>query len=203
MPKIDWFGNHKREIWRQLAEQLQADFFRGRMLRPDRVEAFYGDWMITLDTYQVDKMIFTRMRAPYVNRDDFIFKIQREHSGHRIGKIFGLEDVKVGYPEFDRDFIIQGSDERKLQMMFQNPHIRELISFQPKILLELRREAPLFYKPKFPEGINELYYQVGGILKDIEQLQDLFELFAHTLDHLCAIGTAYEDDPNFQYYAKK
>ena len=84
--------------------------------------------------------------------------------------------------------------------MFANPKIRELISFQPKILLQLRREAPLLQKPKFPKDVNELYFHVGGILKDIDQLHDLFDLFAEALDHLCAIGTAYEDDPNFQYY---
>ncbi|MEO0471857.1 MAG: DUF3137 domain-containing protein [Bacteroidota bacterium] len=200
MAKLDLFGKHKREIWRQLAAQLDGEFFRGKMLKPDRVEAWYGDWMVTLDTFTVDKMTFTRIRAPYINRDDFTFKISREHFGHRIGKVFGMQDIVVGHPDFDRDFVIQGSDERKLKMMFANPKIRQLIDFQPKILLQLRQEAPLFQKPRFPEDVNELYYQVGGILKDLQQLQDLFDLFAETLDHLCAIGTAYEDDPNFQYY---
>lgn len=200
MAKIDLFGKHKRAIWQQLAEKVNGDFFRGKMLKPDRVEAFYEEWMITLDTYTVDKMTYTRIRAPYVNWDDFIFKIYREKGVHRLRKRWGLQDIVVGYPEFDQDFIIQGSDERKVQMMFANPIIRQLISFQPKIRFELRREAPLFQKPKFPKDVNEVYYQVEGILKDLDQLHDLFDLFSHTLDHLCAIGTAYEDDPNFQYY---
>ncbi|MDB4286038.1 DUF3137 domain-containing protein [bacterium] len=200
MGKIKFFGKHKREIWKQLAEQLDGDFFRGKRFRPDRVEAYYGDWVITLDTFNIDKMTFTRIRAPYVNRDDFTFKIFREHLGHRIAKVFGMKDIQVGHQDFDRDFVIQGSDERKLQMMFENPKIRQLIGFQPNILLELKREAPLFHKPIFPKDVNELYCQVGGILKDEEQLHDLFELFSHALDHLCAIGTAYEDDPDFLYY---
>lgn len=194
------FRRSKREIWQQLAEQLDGDFFRSKWTKPDRVEAFHGEWVITMDNFIVDKVVFTRIRAPYVNRDDFIFRINREHLGHRIGKVFGMKDVVVGYPEFDRDFIIQGSDERKLQMMFANPDIRELISFQPQIHLEIKREAPLFQRPKFPKDVNEVYYHVGGVLKDIDQLHDLFELFGHTLDHLCAIGTAYEDDPEFLYY---
>lgn len=201
MAKLDLFGKHKREIWKQLAEQLDGEFFRGKRFKSDRVEAYHGDWMITLDTYTVDKVTFTRIRAPYVNRDDFTFKIFRENLGHRIGKVLGMKDIKVGHEGFDRDFVIQGSDERKLQMMFENPKIRQLISYQPKIQLGLRREAPLFQKPRFPEDVNELYYQIPTILKNIDQLHDLFELFAHTLDHLCAIGTAYEDDPEFQYYS--
>lgn len=200
MSRIDPFSKHKREIWQQLAEQLHGDFIRGKWVKPDRVEAYFKDWMVTLDTFTVDKMVFTRIRAPYVNRDDFVFKISRENLGDRIAKVFGKEDVVVGFPEFDKDFIIQGSDERKLQMMFANPKIREILSYQPTVRLELRREAPLFTKPKFPDGVNELYYHSGTIIKNLEQLHDLFELFAHTLDHLCAIGTAYADDPGFAYY---
>ena len=200
MSKLDLFGKHRRQIWQQLAEQLQGEFVKGNFVKTDRVEAFHGDWMIVLDSFIIDKMVFTRIRAPYINRDDFTFKIFRQHFGHKISKAFGMKDIEVGHPEFDKDFVIQGSDERKLQMMFENPHIRQLISWQPKILLELRREAPLFSKPKFPDDVNEIYYQVTGIVKDLDQLHDLFELFGHLLDHLCAIGTAYEDDPDFRYY---
>ena len=200
MAKIDFFGNHKREIWQQLADQLDGDFFKGKMFKPDRVEAYHGDWMITLDLYQVDKMTYTRIRAPYVNRDDFIFKVVRQNFGHRIGKVFGMKDVEVGHPIFDQDFVIQGSDERKLKMMFDNPYIRDLISYESNMMLTLRREAPLFQKPRFPEDVNELYYHAGTIIKDLNRLHDLYDLFAETLDHLCAIGTAYDDDPDFKYY---
>ena len=199
MARLDPFGKHKRRIWQQLCEQIDADFFRSKFPRPDRVEAWYENWMITIDTFTVDKVVFTRFRAPYVNRDDFIFSIFRQHAGHKIGKIFGLKDIEVGYPDFDRDFVIQGSDQRKLEMMFANPDIRQLIGFQPKIKLELRRDAPLFAK-KFPKGVNELYFHCSGILSDLDQLHDLYDLFALTLDHLCAIGTAYKDEPGFAYY---
>jgi len=33
---------------------------------------------------------------------------------------------------------------------------------------------------------------VAGVIKDVERLKQLFELFAETLDHLCRIGSAYE-----------
>jgi hypothetical protein len=200
MAKRNRFSRSKREIWTQLAEQSNGDFVKGNFFKTDRVEAYYGEWMITLDTFMVDKMVFTRIRAPYVNRDDFTFKIFRQHTGHRISKLLGMKDIEVGYPDFDRNFVIQGSDERKLRMMFANPDIRQLLSYQPKVLLELRREAPLFQKPKFPKDVNELYFHTSTILKNLEQLHDLFDLFSHTLDHLCAIGTAYEDDPDFRYY---
>lgn len=201
MSKIDAFGRHKRYIWNELAEQLGGEFIKGKMFRPDRVEAWHHDWMVTLDTFQVDKATFTRLRAPFINRDDFKFKIVRDHFGYRIGKMFGMQDIIVGSPQFDKDFIIQGNDEHKLKMMFANPEIRKLVSYQSRIHLELRPDAPLFTKPKFPPDVNELYFQAGTIIRHMDQLHDLFDLFAECLDHLCAIGTAYEDDPEFQYYS--
>lgn len=199
MPRRTSIKQHKREIWSQLCERIDADFFEGRRRQHDRVEAFHGEWIITLDTFLVDDVTWTRMRAPYVNRDDFIFLIFKENILHRIGKAFGMQDVEVGYPDFDKEYVIQGSDRRKLQMMFANPDIRDLISFQPSMYLALRRDSPIFRK-KFPKGVNEVYYQAMGTITSLERLYDLYELFTATLDHLCAIGTAYEDDPGFLYY---
>ena len=144
MARLDPFGTHKRQIWQELCEHVPGTFFKGKWTKPDRVEAWHGDWMLTLDTFVVDKVVFTRMRAPYVNRDDFKFKIVRQHAGHKIGKLFGMKDIVVGHPEFDRDFIIKGSDQRKLEMMFANPDIRALINWQPKIQLELTARSTHF-----------------------------------------------------------
>jgi hypothetical protein len=35
-----------------------------------------------------------------------------------------------------------------------------------------------------------------GIVKDVERLKLLYELFAETLDQLCRVGSANEDTPN-------
>jgi hypothetical protein len=35
-----------------------------------------------------------------------------------------------------------------------------------------------------------------GIIKDVERLRLLYELFAETLDQLCRIGSANENTPN-------
>ena len=45
-----------------------------------------------------------------------------------------------------------------------------------------------------PEGVDELYFQVSGVIKDLDRLKELFTLFTETLDQLCRIGSAYEKD---------
>ncbi|MDP5171457.1 MAG: DUF3137 domain-containing protein [Bacteroidia bacterium] len=199
MSKRPWFRNSKKEIWQQLADELGGIHEDGSTMKPGLVRAWHMDWEVVLDTYTVSNgkssTTFTRLRAPYVNRDDFVFRIFRRNVFTDIGKTFGMQDVEVGYPEFDRDFVIQGNDERKLKMMFEHGGIRELISFQSKIDLKIREDEEQLFQPKFPPDVNELYYQTLGVLTDLRQLMDLYELFAITLDHLCEIGTAYEDDP--------
>ncbi len=37
-----------------------------------------------------------------------------------------------------------------------------------------------------------------GVIKDTERLKQLFDLFAEVLNHLCQIGSAYEDDPGME-----
>jgi len=108
--------------------------------------------------------------------------------------MLGMQDVEVGNFQFDEDFIIKGTDEYKLRQLFANDKIRELISVQPRIHLEVKDDEG-FFGSDFPQGVDELYFSVVGIIKDTERLKRLFDLFAEVLNHLCQIGSAYEDDP--------
>jgi len=43
--------------------------------------------------------------------------------------------------------------------------------------------------------VDELYFEVVGVIKDKERLKKLFDLFALVLDELCRFGSAYENEP--------
>jgi hypothetical protein len=51
-----------------------------------------------------------------------------------------------------------------------------------------------WFGPKFPEDVDELHFQVVGVIKDVERLKALFDLFAAVLDQLCKIGLPYEQE---------
>lgn len=196
------FGPSRDEIWKKLSEELRADFTESSFWKGGgRVEVRVGEWILSLDTYTVStgksSVTYTRMRAPFVNADGFRFKVYREGFFSNIGKFFGMQDVIVGQPEFDRDFIIQGNHEGKLCMLFAHPRIRELIQAQPQISFEVKDDEGWLGK-KFPEDVDYLVFAVTGVIKDIERLKSLFMLFAHTLNHLCHMGSAYEDDPEIR-----
>src|SRR5262249_44177398 len=128
----------------------------------------------------------TRMRAPYINPEGFRFTIYRKSVFTDLGKLLGMQDIEVGAPEFDEAFIIKGNDEGKVCGLFANPKIRQMIQDQPKIRLDVK-DSEGWFGPKFPEDVDELQFQVVGVIKDVERLKALIDLFAAVLDQLCGI----------------
>jgi hypothetical protein len=193
------FGPSQDEVWQQLCDEIGADFVKGGFWRGNKVQARVKEWTVTLDTYTVSTgkshITYTRMRAPYVNPDGFRFTIYRKGLFSNLGKLLGMQDIEIGDFEFDRDFVIKGNDESRVMALFANSRICQLIQAQPSIRLQVKDNEGWF-STSFPEGVDELYFEVVGVIKDVERLKSLYALFAEVLNHLCHIGSAYENDPN-------
>ena len=43
--------------------------------------------------------------------------------------------------------------------------------------------------------MDELHFQVVGVIKDVDRLEALFDLFTAVLDRLCRIGSAAKREP--------
>jgi hypothetical protein len=82
-----------------------------------------------------------------------------------IRKAFGMQDVVVGFKQFDDDFIIQGNDERKLKALFHNDLIRRIISWQPHIQLWNEVDDSFSYDD-WGQGVSELRFEVVGVIMD-------------------------------------
>ena len=88
---------------------------------------------------------------------------------------------------------IKGNDEDRVRALFSDPKIRQMIHAQPDIRLEVK-DSEGWFGPKFPEDVDELHFQVVGVINDVDRLKALFDLFAAVLDHLCKIGSACKQD---------
>jgi hypothetical protein len=194
---MGWFGPSKDEVWRQLSEEIGAAFVKGGFWKGGKVHAHVGAWTVTLDTYteSSDKhsVQYTRMRAPYVNPEGFRFTIYRKGFFSDLGKLLGMQDVEVGDPDFDEAFIIKGNNEDRVRVLFSDLKVRQMIQDQPKIRLTVK-DSEGWFGPKFPEDVDELHFQVVGLIKDIDRLKSLFDLFAAVLNQLCKIGSAYKQE---------
>jgi hypothetical protein len=193
--RLRWFGPSRAEVWQRLAEEIGArhetSFWRG-----DKVIAEVGPWQIALDTLHANKVTYTRIRAPFVNADDFRFCIFRKHFFSGLAEMLGFQDVTVGHPSFDEQFIIRGTSEPRLRKLFDNARLRELIEAQPNIRFEVLDSEGFF--TKYPDGVDQLRFLLAGVIKDIDKLKLLYDLFAETLQTLCEMGSAYERDPQVE-----
>jgi hypothetical protein len=170
------FGPSRKEIWRQLSTEIGAQYVEGGFWKGDKVQASHGGWMVTLDTYTVSNgkttVVYTRMRAPYDDPTGFRFTIYRKGLFTGLGKWLGMQDVNVGYEPFDEAFVIKGNDEGMLRALFSNAKLRDLIDKQKNIHFTVKRGA--------------LHFHVTGVIKDIDRLKLLFDLFGETLEQLQA-----------------
>ena len=191
---MGWFGPSKDEVWRQLSEEIGAEFVEGGFWKGNKVQAHVGPWTVTLDINKDGDSQATRLRAPYVNPEGFRFTIYRKGFFSDLGKLLGMQDIEVGDPEFDEAFIIKGNDEDRVRVLFSDRKIRQMIQDQPQIRLEVK-DSEGWFGPKFPDDVDELHFQVVGVIKDVQRLKALFDLFAAVLDQLCWIGSAYKGEP--------
>jgi hypothetical protein len=160
--------------WEQLASEIGAEFVKGGFFRSNKVQAKVREWIVTLDTFSVpsgdSSTVYTRMRAPLQSRDGFQFTIFRIGFISKLDKALGAQDIDIGDPDFDREFVIQGNNEPKVRALLANLRIRQLIQGQKSIRLGVRD--------------NELRFEVQGVIKDVERLKSLFELFKEMLYQL-------------------
>ena len=198
----DLFGPSKEEIWRRLADEIKGHYVDGGFWNGCKVQAQFKQWTITLDTYTVStgksSITYTRLRAPYVNPDNFRFTVYNKSIFTGIAKFFGTQDIEIGDKWFDDEYVIQGTHRGKVIDFFGNPRVRELIQKQPSIYFHVRDDEGWF-GTQFPEGVDELYFTTIGVIKDVDRLKALFELFAESLDQLCHIGSAYGNDPKLNH----
>jgi hypothetical protein len=183
-------------IWRQFSEEIGAEFIEGGFWKGNKVQAHVVPWTVTLDLgYSQDdaESRTTRIRAPCVNPDGFRFKIFRRSVLSDLGRLLGMQDIAVGDLDFDEAFVIKGNSEEKVRDLFANARIRMMIQDQPEVRLEVK-DSEGWFGPRFPDDVDELHFEVLGVIKDVEPLRALFDLFAAVLDQLCRIGSAHKED---------
>lgn len=61
----------------------------------------------------------------------FVFDICHEDFRHQIGKLFGLEEVQVGIPQFDADYFLETNDGEALKNLVESARYRSRLDVLP------------------------------------------------------------------------
>lgn len=177
------FGPPLKEVWAGLATEINGEFTPGGFAKSARVTKKYKNWTILLDTYTVNtgksSVTYTRMRIPYIRENEIEFKVSRKNIFSGIGSIFGMPVIETYDYAFNDEFVIKGNDETVIKDIFQNENIKDMMKFQKKLLIKNKA-----YPIKKSRDESELYFQMTGVLKDIEKLKNLFKLFMEFMNEL-------------------
>src|SRR5215213_7886769 len=184
------------ETWRDFCGRVDAA--AAEYLRSGRARLSYKGWCVILDTNVVPAgaaaTVVTRMRAPFVGRGQFRFKLQRRDLLDALARRLRIHSSETGQSDFDREFVIRSGNDEAVRQLFDPPDIRRLIQSQPSINLEARGDDGPF-GASLPAGVDELVLRAPGFVTDAERLRRLFALFALLLERLCETGAACDDEP--------
>lgn len=186
------FGPSQNEAWGALAAEIGGELIPGTFWKTAKVVARRGASAVTLDNFTVSNgktsHVYTRLVAPFENRTDVHFSVGRTHVFSGIARWLGFQDIQIGDEPFDAAFVIKGDDEAKVRAFFAHPRIRSLLIRQPHVAFEVQRGGGGLFGNGLPEGADQLRFVAPGVVKDLDQLKQLFQLFSLALDHIQEIG---------------
>jgi hypothetical protein len=188
------------EALTRFATEVGGTFLQGYELfglrKPPQVSVYTKPWTILFDTYDVSApggwaRSYTRVRASYISKDPFEFKI---YCPGFFSKLVAAEEFETGHPEFDRTFAVEPQSDPKAQAVIENPKIRRSIQS-----LLVNGNDPVLKSDSilgWCDGYQTLGYEEGAVITDVGRLKSILELFNEVLNHLCHIGSATKDDPH-------
>ncbi len=185
---MGFLGDSRKKAWEEFSREINAKYIDRGFWRGDRIEFNFKNWLFVLDTYAVStgksSVTYTRIRSPFVKRENFYFRIYRKGIFSSISKFFGAQDIKIDDYELDEQFMIKGNQENKIRELLSHVNIKKYILEQPSIDLCIKNDEG-FFGSQFPYNINELYFQTPSVIKDVNRLKSLFYLFCEVLTALC------------------
>jgi hypothetical protein len=195
-------GPSQREVWERLCGVIGAEYDPGGLFNRPRVLRRARNWTITLTASNspgpssATKITTTRLRAPFVSRDGFRFTVERKSGLGKSGKPIGRHYVASGHPEFDDEFWVNTRDRAKAHALLDDEAYRRALRAQRSLWPKVKDDAGWF-GPRFSEHVDLLMFEEIDVkpMTDVTRLESLFALMEATLDRLCRIGSATEDDP--------
>lgn len=114
------------EIWQQITDDFnkESDFLEYRVMIEQQNRRVLLDIDIDLGGGFEGGYESTLLRSQIKSTEDFRFATHHESFIDEVGKFFGMQDVVVGFPEFDQKVIIKSNDETRVKSIFSDTSVR-------------------------------------------------------------------------------
>ncbi|MFH6963090.1 hypothetical protein ACHRVK_11885 [Flavobacterium plurextorum] len=175
------------DIWKEFAKETNSTFKEGYSWHSDSVSVEYKNWKIVFDNYTLWSGKYsaetTRVIVPISLKSEFKFEVYNEGFIRKVEKLFGAQDIEIGFPDFDKAFTIKSNNEAKIKALLRNKEIRDLISSQKEVNIQICNQKGI-WEEKLPENEFELSFYADGKITNIEILKSINLLFKTLLDKL-------------------
>jgi hypothetical protein len=166
-------------------EQVKADFNADPNLLTYEREIIQDDRTIIISIeidpgggfeggYETTTIISALRTAPACH-----FKIHHESILDEIGKLFGMQDVLTGYPEFDKRVVVKTDNPGKVKELFESPFVRTVFD-------SLTRYSFGTTKKHFKNNQESmaLEFVIETALFDAAELEKIYSAFLIVLNSL-------------------
>lgn len=167
-------GNTTDEIWQQVTADLSGDdIYEYNVLLVQGATKVELTIDIDLGGGFESGSAYVSFTAPVVPAHDFRFALHHQGLIDSAGKFFGMEDVVIGYPEFDDAMIIKTDDRDRTHKIFSDVNIRK--TFQSLRLFTLHLTHHHVSEEKQKQPLLELI--IDEDITDPAVLRNLYEAF--------------------------
>jgi hypothetical protein len=122
-------GHSVDQVWAQVHSDLtqSPDLLQYRAVIEQQNRSILLDIDIDLGGGFEGGFATTILSARFPNPDGFRFALHEESFFDDLGKFFGMQDVEIGYPEFDARIIVKTNDEARVRTMLKDNQTRTVL----------------------------------------------------------------------------
>ena len=188
-----------KHVWMEFAEEFQGTV---EDLNPDSSQTGMSivlplkntdlTLVYTLEPGKNGSHSHTTVEASFSAGGDLKFGLHPQKQLVALGKLFGMQDIVVGFKDFDQRFVIKGNVAGRIRDIFADGEIRALLMDEPNIEISSHaNNTDSKLSPKVLDGEQfVLSLKIPSIIDDFERLKNLYRLTELLLANLCAEESA-------------
>ena len=166
-------GQTEEEIWQQVRPDFEGEELLGYNVLLETPNSLVKvDVDIDLGGGFEGGFEITRMVSKIPATNDFKFALHKEDFLDEIGKFFGMQDVKLGYEDFDKHVVVKTNDEARIKELLADDQLRLFV-------LSLNEDFNFSLSHDHEEKVLALEIEKG--ITDVSALQKLHAGFVQVL----------------------